>query len=273
MSIWAHCAAGAPAFRFSCLLRRSAGSAATAAHADRAETWFFDDIFGPQRAAEGRAAQTLEGADRQGRGEAPRPAHGPHRVRELRHRAQSRHTRSIAISNSPSAATGRKVPTGKTLRVGEQEEAVGYVRARLEVTDGLKPTNGNAWEFDEYVEAAVKRFQRRHGIPPNGVVDRRTRRADECARPRPARAIAHQSRAHPRAAGGRPPGPLCARQRPRHGAAGGAGWPGAACQPRHRRPRRSARRRPCTPRSRSSTSSPIGTCRRASPSAISSRSC
>ena len=68
----------------------------------------------------------------------------------------------------------QKVPTGKTLRVGEQDEAVSYVRARLEVTDGLKPTDGNPWVFDEYVEAAVKRFQRRHGIPPNGVVDRRT---------------------------------------------------------------------------------------------------
>ncbi|MEZ5773466.1 MAG: L,D-transpeptidase family protein [Hyphomicrobiaceae bacterium] len=66
------------------------------------------------------------------------------------------------------------VPTGRTIRPGEMNEAVGAIRARLQITDGLSPAGSGSWTFDEEVEAAVKRFQRRHGIPPNGIVDRRT---------------------------------------------------------------------------------------------------
>jgi murein L,D-transpeptidase YcbB/YkuD len=67
-----------------------------------------------------------------------------------------------------------KVPKVGTLRPGDQHEAVAYLRARLEATDRLPRASGNTWVFDDQVAEAVRRFQRRHGLAPTGIVDRRT---------------------------------------------------------------------------------------------------
>lgn len=67
-----------------------------------------------------------------------------------------------------------RVPTGKSVRLGDMSEIVSAVRARLEVTEGLPRIKGNGWVFDDNLEIAVKRFQKRHGIPPSGIVERRT---------------------------------------------------------------------------------------------------
>ncbi len=66
------------------------------------------------------------------------------------------------------------IPKGRTLRIGDQDENVLVLRRRLAITDGLSRNNLDDWTFDEDVEAAVRNFQVRHGIPPNGRVDRRT---------------------------------------------------------------------------------------------------
>ncbi len=147
------------------------GLAATAAHADRAENWF-DDIFGLDEQPQAKEKLSKEQTARE---EAKLLDDLMARVVYASYDTE-RSLASALDRYQQLAQRGdwTKVPTGKTMRAGEQDEAVAFVRARLEVTDGLKPTNGNPWTFDEYVEAAVKRFQRRHGIPPNGVVDRRT---------------------------------------------------------------------------------------------------
>lgn len=146
--------------------------AAAPATADRTEGWFFDSIFGsdqqqseqPKRSKEETAKEEAKLLDQL-------------MARVVFASGATERGLAVALDRYQQLAQRgdwARVPTGRTLRVGDTDEAVAYVRARLQVTDGLKPDDGNAWEFDEYVEAAVKRFQRRHGIPPNGVVDRRT---------------------------------------------------------------------------------------------------
>jgi murein L,D-transpeptidase YcbB/YkuD len=56
------------------------------------------------------------------------------------------------------------------LRLGRRHQAVIALRQRLIATNDLDRSAGIADVFDSYVEAAVKRFQARHGIGPDGVV-------------------------------------------------------------------------------------------------------
>ncbi|MEZ5926263.1 MAG: L,D-transpeptidase family protein [Hyphomicrobiaceae bacterium] len=145
---------------------------ASTAVADRTDNWFFDNLFEPNVERQSQPKMSKEEIARE---EAKlldqlsaRVLYGSYESERSLAYALDRYQQLAQRGGWP------QVPTGRTLRVGETDERVAFVRARLEVTDGLKRTGGNAWEFDEYVEAAVKRFQRRHGIPPNGVVDRRT---------------------------------------------------------------------------------------------------
>jgi L,D-transpeptidase YcbB len=66
------------------------------------------------------------------------------------------------------------LPKTRTLRVGDSDEVIPLLRVRLQLTDGLNPENQSSWTLDEEVQAALMAFQNRHGIPPNGVLDRRT---------------------------------------------------------------------------------------------------
>ena len=65
------------------------------------------------------------------------------------------------------------VPNG-SLHVGSKGQAVVALRHRLEVTSDLDPAAGMSPVFDAYVEAAVKRFQARHGLGQTGVVSSQT---------------------------------------------------------------------------------------------------
>lgn len=145
---------------------------APVAQADRTDNWFFDNLFDPDNAEQEKPKLSKEEVAKE---EAKLLDQLTARVVFASHDTE----RGLAYALERYQQLAQRgdwaqVPGGRTLRVGDNDEAVAYVRARLEVTDGLKPTDGNAWELDEYVEAAVKRFQRRHGIPPNGVVDKRT---------------------------------------------------------------------------------------------------
>lgn len=62
------------------------------------------------------------------------------------------------------------VPTGSDLKVGVKSKAVQALRQRLVASGDLDPVAGGGPTFDSFVEAAVKRFQARHGLSPNGVV-------------------------------------------------------------------------------------------------------
>lgn len=64
----------------------------------------------------------------------------------------------------------REVPANDRLRVGMQHHNVVPLRQRLIVTGDLDKAAGVSEIFDSYVEAAVRRFQARNGITPDGVL-------------------------------------------------------------------------------------------------------
>jgi L,D-transpeptidase YcbB len=66
------------------------------------------------------------------------------------------------------------VPAGAELKVGVRSKAVQALRQRLVVSGDLDAVAGSAPVFDSFVDAAVKRFQVRHGLSPTGVVSEQT---------------------------------------------------------------------------------------------------
>ena len=62
------------------------------------------------------------------------------------------------------------VPSGASLRLGDSGPAVTTLRRRLMVSGDLGTRAGLSPQFDSYVDAAVKRFQKRHGLPADGVL-------------------------------------------------------------------------------------------------------
>jgi murein L,D-transpeptidase YcbB/YkuD len=64
----------------------------------------------------------------------------------------------------------RTVPESERLRVGMQHRSVLALRERLIATGDLDRNAGVSEVFDSYVEAAVRRFQARNGITPDGVL-------------------------------------------------------------------------------------------------------
>ncbi|HET7716524.1 MAG TPA: L,D-transpeptidase family protein, partial [Bauldia sp.] len=62
------------------------------------------------------------------------------------------------------------VPPEQKLKVGSRGPSVAALRQRLIISGDLDYSLGVSEAFDTYVEAAVKRFQGRHGIPVDGVV-------------------------------------------------------------------------------------------------------
>lgn len=68
------------------------------------------------------------------------------------------------------------VPEDKQLTIGMRDPSVVELRRRLIASGDLRQTSGDPQAFDSYVQAAVKRFQERHGLPPDGVVGEGTLR-------------------------------------------------------------------------------------------------
>ena len=62
------------------------------------------------------------------------------------------------------------VPADKKLKLGVADPDVEVLRKRLMVSGDLSPNAGISPSFDTYVDAAVKRFQARHGLPADGVM-------------------------------------------------------------------------------------------------------
>ncbi len=63
-----------------------------------------------------------------------------------------------------------KVPVLERLRLGNRHPSVVVLRKRLAIAGDLEATAGSGDIFDSYVDAAVRRFQARHGITVDGVV-------------------------------------------------------------------------------------------------------
>ncbi|MDI6027658.1 L,D-transpeptidase family protein [Corticibacterium sp. UT-5YL-CI-8] len=62
------------------------------------------------------------------------------------------------------------VPDTKKLQLGVIDPDVAALRRRLMVSGDLSSRAGVSNAFDTYVDAAVKRFQARHGLPADGVL-------------------------------------------------------------------------------------------------------
>ena len=60
------------------------------------------------------------------------------------------------------------------LKTGTWNRHVITLRQRLLMSGDLRQSGGRRRVFDYYVEAALKRFQERHGLEPNGIVDEAT---------------------------------------------------------------------------------------------------
>ena len=70
----------------------------------------------------------------------------------------------------------QRIPDVK-LRAGMSDPAVAVLRERLRITGDLEQRGGFRTTFDYYVEKALKRAQKRHGLTPTGVLDSTTRAA------------------------------------------------------------------------------------------------
>jgi len=70
-----------------------------------------------------------------------------------------------------------EVPAAEGLRVGAKSPAVPALRARLSISGDLDVESGAPEVYDSYVDAAVRRFQLRHGLTADGVVHDATLRA------------------------------------------------------------------------------------------------
>jgi murein L,D-transpeptidase YcbB/YkuD len=77
--------------------------------------------------------------------------------------------RAIAAKGGWSA-----IPAGETLKPGMEDQRVTMVRKRLAVTGDLVSGNINGAVFDMALEEAVKRFQKRHNLTPDGAVGKQT---------------------------------------------------------------------------------------------------
>lgn len=66
------------------------------------------------------------------------------------------------------------VPPVDRLRLGNRHPGVVALRKRLAIAGDLEGSAGESDIFDSYVEAAVRRFQARHGITVDGIVRKAT---------------------------------------------------------------------------------------------------
>ena len=62
------------------------------------------------------------------------------------------------------------VPANEKLELGVSSPSVPILRKRLIISGDLPPASGNSKTFDSWVDGAVRRFQLRHGLPPDGVI-------------------------------------------------------------------------------------------------------
>ncbi|MCX2723305.1 L,D-transpeptidase family protein [Roseibium salinum] len=73
-----------------------------------------------------------------------------------------------------SGGWGTVTPGGKDLRIGAKDPRVVELRRRLMASGDLEQHAGLSDTFDSYVDAALRRFQLRHGLIPDGVMGETT---------------------------------------------------------------------------------------------------
>lgn len=87
------------------------------------------------------------------------------------HRGYHRLVDALAQYRAIAAAGGWPfVPGGKLLSLGSEEERVAVLRRRLAAEGFLAAAQPNSTVYDARLQRAVVRFQRRHGLEPDGIV-------------------------------------------------------------------------------------------------------
>ncbi len=66
------------------------------------------------------------------------------------------------------------IKKGTTLHAGDQDEIVPILRKRLRISGDYAGKLDSDWGYDDRTMDGLKRFQRRHGMMPTGVLDVRT---------------------------------------------------------------------------------------------------
>lgn len=66
------------------------------------------------------------------------------------------------------------IPAGKVLKPGMKDQRIKIIRKRLVATKELDARNMDSAVFDKAMEKAVRRFQKRHNLNPDGVVGKQT---------------------------------------------------------------------------------------------------
>lgn len=128
----------------------------------------FGGLFGGGQAAAERQETYDDALDRQWEAEPPRGV--PTLSRENVAATKAAIARYQSIQNQGGWSAVPMV----SMRTGNRGEEVAALRRRLMMTGDYDGRGGEAYEFDFYLEAAVKRFQARHGLTPNGQIDRPT---------------------------------------------------------------------------------------------------
>lgn len=67
-----------------------------------------------------------------------------------------------------------RIPEGPTMQIGLADVRLPLLRQRLIATNDLSPTEAQTAGFDQALASAVERFQHRHNLPADGVVDAST---------------------------------------------------------------------------------------------------
>ena len=136
-------------------------------------------------------------------------------------------------------AAGRSCRPPRSSSSASIDPDVEALRKRLMVSGDLSQRAGMSQSFDTYVDAAVKRFQTRHGLPADGVMGKYTYAAMNISAPGAARPARDQSGA-PALDVGLPRRPLRDGQHPGRPDRGGREQPRRAAPHRDRRQDRPA---------------------------------
>ena len=148
-------------------LRRAAGVAALAATGLAARAAFAEDA-----ALDALIGDTQRGEFGQGFDDASRTIHMPKASEPTVSTATAQTTEKAIDRYADIVARGGwpQVPSVGVLRLGDRHPSVAVLRDRLVASGDIDPNAVGNDIYDSYVEAAVRRFQARHGLTVDGII-------------------------------------------------------------------------------------------------------
>ena len=148
-------------------LRRAAGVATLAATGLAARVAFAEDA-----ALDALIGDTQRGEFGQGFDDASRTIHMPKASEPTVSTATAQTTEKAIDRYADIVGRGSwpEVPSAGVMRLGDRHPSVPALRARLVASGDIDPNAVGNNIYDSYVEAAVRRFQARHGLTVDGII-------------------------------------------------------------------------------------------------------